>query len=161
MRIKRGTFAISEVDMTPMIDMAFQLISFFMFVMNFSGDLALEQVRLPVAEVARPVEEAQIEPLFLNVGKDGTVYLPGRELSFKDPNEAAEVRAYLRREADVIKLKMRVSGQEAPAGLDATVIIRADREVEYGVVQDLLRECRLAGFVTYSLRANLEAIAPK
>jgi biopolymer transport protein ExbD len=27
----------TDIDMTPMIDMTFQLITFFMFVMNFSG----------------------------------------------------------------------------------------------------------------------------
>lgn len=156
MQLKRGAFAITELDMTPMIDMAFQLISFFMVVISFSGELVNEQVRLPVAEVARPVQEAQADPLFLNVGRDATLLLPGRSLSLADPEQLDELRSYLRREAQLVKLEMRVEGRDASAGLDATVIIRADQDVDYGAVQDLLRECRAAGFVNYSLRANLE-----
>jgi biopolymer transport protein ExbD len=31
-----GSPSTTDIDMTPMIDMTFQLITFFMFVMNFS-----------------------------------------------------------------------------------------------------------------------------
>ena len=156
MRLKRAETNVSEVDMTPMIDMTFQLISFFMFVVNFNNDLTNEQVHLPVAEVAKPVEKAKLDPLFLNVTRDGKLQLIGESFAVQNPTDMAKINGYLRREAQLIKLSMHKAGKAGTAGLDATVVIRADEKVAYGVVQDLIRACREAGFVKFSLRANLK-----
>ena len=48
----RKTFR-SEPDMTPMLDMTFQLTFFFMLTLNFSSDIQSDLVRLPVSEIAR------------------------------------------------------------------------------------------------------------
>ena len=156
MRLKRAETNVSEMDMTPMIDMTFQLISFFMFVVNFNNDLTNEQVHLPVAEVAKPVEKAKLDPLFLNVTRDGKLQLIGESFAVQNPTDMAKINGYLRREAQLIKLSMHKAGKSGTAGLDATVVIRADEKVAYGVVQDLIRACREAGFVKFSLRANLK-----
>jgi biopolymer transport protein ExbD len=156
MKIKKADTNVSEMDMTPMIDMTFQLISFFMFVINFNNDLTNEQIHLPVAELARPVDKAKVEPLFLNVNKDGKLVLIGEAFDLENPTDMAKVNAYLKREATLIKVAMQKVGKAGTEGLEATVIIRGDERVKYGAVQDLIRACREAGFVKFSLRANLK-----
>ena len=156
MRFKSAGSNIVEMDMTPMIDMTFQLIAFFMFVINFNNELIEERVHLPVAEVAKPVQRAAVQPLFLNVGKDGKLFLIGEEFDVQDSNGMAKINQYLRREASYIKFDMQRAGKRIEEGLEATVVIRADQYTEFGVVQDLVRACREAGFVKFSLRALLE-----
>ena len=46
----------AEPNLTPLLDVVFQLITFFMLVINFSNDNYDQRVRLPVAGTARPVE---------------------------------------------------------------------------------------------------------
>ena len=45
----------AEPNLTPLLDVVFQLITFFMLVINFSSENYDQRVRLPVAESARPV----------------------------------------------------------------------------------------------------------
>jgi biopolymer transport protein ExbD len=157
MRLKRPDSNVSEMDMTPMIDMTFQLISFFMFVVNFNNDLTNETIHLPIAELAKPVDKAKLEPLFLNVNKAGMLVIVGEQLQVQEPNDMAKINAYLKREAALIKANMAKAGKAAAEGLEATVIIRADQHAQYGVVQDLIRACREAGFIKFSLRAERQA----
>ena len=156
MKLKRAEINVSEMDMTPMIDMTFQLISFFMFVINFNNDLSNQQIHLPVAELAKPVEKAKIQPLVLNIDQDGKLLVIGEILDLKDPNGFAKANAYLKKEATVIRLAMQKAGKPGDKGLEATVIIRGDERMHYGAVQDLIRACREAGFTKFSLRADLK-----
>ena len=156
MKIKKAAMNVSEMDMTPMIDMTFQLVSFFMFAINFNSELISEQINLPVAEMARPVKKAAVEPLFLNVTREGKLQLIGESFALNDPNDMAKINAYLKREATLIKLSMQKVGRTGSEGLEATVIIRGDERTHYGAVQDLIRACREAGFVKFSLRAHLK-----
>ena len=54
MRIERQTVPAAEADLTPMIDMTFQLIAFFMVLVNFSETEADARVVLPESELAKP-----------------------------------------------------------------------------------------------------------
>ena len=56
MRLRsRQTFR-SETDMTPILDMTFQLTFFFMLTLNFSSDIQSDLVRLPASEIAKPAQ---------------------------------------------------------------------------------------------------------
>jgi biopolymer transport protein ExbD len=64
----------AEPNLTPLLDVVFQLITFFMLVTKFTSENYDERVRLPVAESARPVDdEARVseDRLVLNVDKEG------------------------------------------------------------------------------------------
>ena len=158
MKLKRASSNVPEMDMTPMIDMTFQLISFFMFVINFNQDLRNETIKLPHASLTKPVEKAKVNPLILNVNKDGKLLIIGESFAVQEPNDMAKINQYLRREAALIKVEMQRAGKTAQEGLEATVIIRADKETQYGIVQDLIRACREAGFTKFSLRAERKAV---
>ena len=48
----------AEPNLTPLLDVVFQLITFFMLVINFSQDNYDSRIKLPVAGSARPLDDA-------------------------------------------------------------------------------------------------------
>ena len=74
---KRRTAAATDIDMTPMIDVTFQLITFFMFTLNFTEAEQDQRIQLPTSQVAKPVENSDIEPLTLQLMEDGQVIYNG------------------------------------------------------------------------------------
>jgi biopolymer transport protein ExbD len=129
------------MDMTPMIDVTFQLIAFFMFVLNFSEVDQDQRINLPLSELARPPDVAYDQPLTLQLTSDDTVIFGGDELT---PNE---LQAALRREAQLIRYAEKDISE-------VTVIIRADRFAKTGKVQELIQMCQEAEFDTFALRGR-------
>jgi len=68
MRMDRGRkgAGFAEGDMTPMIDMTFQLIAFFMVLVNFADADQNERIRLPSSELAKPPDRPFESPITLN-----------------------------------------------------------------------------------------------
>ena len=62
MKFRRKKTEILEGDLTPMVDMTFQLIAFFMLIINFSEVEKSEEINLPLSELAKPPEEAPPPP---------------------------------------------------------------------------------------------------
>lgn len=131
------------VDLTPMIDVTFQLIAFFMFVLNFSQVEQDQSIRLPASELAQPSEDSFKRPLTVQLKADGAVLFGGKSLPL------SALGNELSREAQVMKRL-----QQDPR--EATIIVRADGSVPTGLVQRLIRTCQDAGFENFSLRAKQE-----
>lgn len=155
MKLRKAS-AVSEdvaLDMTPMIDMTFQLIAFFMFTLNFSNDLLDERVRLPLADSATPTTQAPQSPIYINMSRDGKVFLLGEEAA--DPvADASLIRRKLAVEAQLAKVNMKVAGVETGEGLWTTVVIRADNDAPYGSVQRVIQIAQQTGFTKFWLRAT-------
>ncbi len=130
------------MDMTPMIDVTFQLIAFFMFVLNFSEVDQDQRINLPRSELARPPDVAYDEPLTIQLTSNETIIFAGDELT-RDGLKSA-----LLREAQIIKAHPEKKVQ------DVTVIIRADRLAETGKVQELIQLAQEAEFDTFALRGK-------
>lgn len=81
MRIKNRTSPPEEPDLTPMIDMTFQLIAFFMVLINFSQSEQNDKVVLPTSELAKPIETPLEYPIIIHLTRDGTLVIGGDELS--------------------------------------------------------------------------------
>jgi biopolymer transport protein ExbD len=145
---KRKKFDISaEGDMTPMIDMTFQLIAFFMVLINFADGDQDQRIKLPSSELAKPPDAPIEAPLILQLTEQGLVLMGG------DKVPIADMPKYLRTEAEIIKR------QEKPVG-EVSVIIRADRGTKTGLVQELIKKCQEQKFEKFALRAKQEARAP-
>src|SRR5688572_28308535 len=142
MRYAKHSIAQAEMDMTPMIDVTFQLIAFFMFVLNFSEVDQDQRINLPSSELARPPEVAYDQPLTLQLTSDETIIFAGDELT---PDR---LKSALLREAQIIK-----AHPEKKVG-DVTVVIRADRHAKTGKVQELIQLCQEAEFDTFALRGQ-------
>jgi biopolymer transport protein ExbD len=142
MRYAKHSIAQAEMDMTPMIDVTFQLIAFFMFVLNFSEVDQDQRINLPLSELARPPEVAYEEPITLQLTSNETIIFGGDELT-RDGLKSA-----LLREAQIIKAHPEKKVE------DVTVIIRADRLAETGKVQELIHIAQEAEFDTFALRGK-------
>lgn len=144
MKIKpRSEMPTAESDMTPMIDVTFQLIAFFMFVLRFSDAETNERIKLPSSELAKPADSALAQPITLQLTKEGTVLYAGDEIP------VSALRGPLNREKGLMqRLKKPIS--------DATIVIRADGATKAGLVQELIRIGQEVGFEKYVMRAMHE-----
>ena len=72
MKIKKGgTSGILEGDLTPMIDMTFQLIAFFMVLINFTQSEQNDKVKLPSSVLAKPAKAPLEFPITLRAWRSG------------------------------------------------------------------------------------------
>jgi biopolymer transport protein ExbD len=141
---RRSTEASStDIDMTPMIDMTFQLITFFMFVMNFSEAEQDDRIQLPLSQLAKPVDGPVDKPITLQLTSKGSVFYAGEMVGLRD------IGGYLEREKSIIM----DAGKEPNA---ATVIVRADGVSKPGAVQEIITICQEKGFEKFALRAKYD-----
>ena len=154
MKIKTSGSSVPEVDMTPMIDIVFQLIAFFMVISNFEQQQADERVTLPRDQLAKPPEVKRDDSLTINFGfekdKQGEIIDPTPYIFFGDERFTVEQSAVrLKQEAQFF----RTIGTKLE---DVTVEIRADAGVQSGLVQKLIQLCQEQGieFQRFALKAT-------
>jgi len=140
---KRGA-PFAKGDMTPMIDMTFQLIAFFMVLINFAAEDQNIRIHLPASELAKPPDKPIESAITVQVTKkeEGGTVIVG-----PDETKVEGLLRLMNREAENIRKEDRVVG-------NATIIIRADRRAETGVVQAVISVCQKAGFKLFRLRAE-------
>jgi biopolymer transport protein ExbD len=118
------------IDMTPMIDVVFNLLIFFMLVNNMVQEERTE-LTLPIAEQIRAEDTNQVvdkKQLVINIKKNGVVEIAGR------PVEWGELTRILFEESRISKDK--------ETGLSGrSVLIRGDIEAQYKIVQKVMVEC--------------------
>ena len=127
--LNRGRAA-GMLDMTPMIDMVFNLLIFFMVVSQFANDERDMRVLLPDGSEAMPLT-ATPRQIFINIDEQGRYFVRGQEF-------ASDTLAKLLSEA------------AANNPLGQTVVIRADRRVPWNHVATVMRLCNEAGLRDYS-----------
>ncbi len=142
MRFKRKDTRILEADLTPMIDMTFQLIAFFMLIINFSEVEKSEELQLPLSEIVKPPESPPPYKITLNVDADGLI-------KFKTL-EAVKLEAV----RPVLLSEIGVASRFGVAAGKISVIIRADKNVRTGLVQELMEACKKEQLEQFSLRVN-------
>jgi len=130
-----------QPDMTPMIDMTFQLIAFFMVVINFTKVDQSELVHLPSSELAKPAEAPAEHPITVQLTRQGRVLCKGEDVPM----------AGLRR---ILKAERRGLAERDLTPKDVTVIIRADANARTGLVQQIIRVAQETDFENFDLRAK-------
>lgn len=156
MKFTKTEPAVPEMDMTPMIDIVFQLIAFFMVITNFEQTQADERVKLPEDQLARPAENKRDNELVLNFGyernADGSRKGTGDPYIFYTDQKipVANIQDELEFEKKTFETVQGVEPKEV------TVVIRADAEVPTGQVQELIKKCQEVNFEKFSLRAKQE-----
>lgn len=129
--------------MTPMIDMTFQLIAFFMFVSNFSEAEQDDRIQLPQSQLAKPSDAPIEAPITLQLTSKSSVVYGGELVGI------GELGSYLERE----KSALLDAGKEPVA---STVIVRADAAAKTGEVQEIIKVCQEKGFEKFALRAKYD-----
>jgi biopolymer transport protein ExbD len=125
-----------EPNLVPILDMVFQLITFFMLVVNFKTTAVDHELHLPVIGSAQPAEdEMQGELLVINLRASGDIIVRGTA----QPNIEGFIGLEARSIASANKL--------APGSpLPVTIVIRADRTVTVRSVMRVVDLCRSKGF---------------
>jgi biopolymer transport protein ExbD len=147
MRVKKSAGSgILEGDLTPMIDMTFQLIAFFMVLINFEQSEQHEKIQLPDSELAKPDAQKTDYPIILHLtqrenGQPETVILGGEEIAIE------ALGPFLGRE------KAMYEGQGAKES-EITVVIRAHKGARTGKVQNLIAKCQESNLENFKLRAK-------
>jgi len=129
-----------EMDMTPMIDMTFQLITFFMMLINFSQQEQDARVDLPTSALVEPAEETGKEDILtLQFTKGGTVLVMGDEVKVGPALEG------------IIDRERRVFSREKKME-NAIVVIRADKTAATGEIQEAIDICQKNKFERFRFR---------
>ena len=140
-REKSGS-GILEGDLTPMIDMTFQLIAFFMVLINFSQTEQDQRILLPDSTLAKPPDRPMQYPITVHLTRRETVVYGGHELA-----NMRQLRPYLANERTILEGRHRELSE-------ATIVIRADRRAKAGVVQKLIQLCQEEQFEKFALRVK-------
>ena len=121
-----------QLMLSPMIDMIFLLLVFFIVSTMYMSEIKTIPIRLPVAQNSETVSKSNFA---VTVKKDGALYL----------------------EDNKIEMKQLVANAAAESKRDAafSVIIRADGEANYKTVIKLMDELKGAGVTRFGLAMDL------
>ncbi|CAN5766966.1 biopolymer transporter ExbD [soil metagenome] len=133
--LKRKSKAASDIPSSSLADMAFLLLIFFMVTTTFPKEKKQEAV-FPDAEATQKLEQPRRDILHVYILQNGTIFINDQNIAIND-----------------------VSNVIAPLYLEnrgLVVMLRADREVAYSTIDQLLSEAQQAGAVRVSFYTNLE-----
>ena len=119
-----------EPNITPMLDVVFILLIFFIVTANFIKEPGLE-INRPDSETAEVTENAAI---LIAIGSAGEIYMDGRRIDVRQVK------------ANVIRMIA-----ENPQG---TVVIQADEKSTADTISDVMAEVREAGVIDISIASE-------
>src|SRR5690554_578363 len=129
---RRQSGGVAEINMTPMIDMVFILLIFFIVNTSFVKETGVE-VNRPSAKTAVEKERANI---LISIRANDEIWMDKRQI------DRRAVRANVER-----------MHAENPEG---SVIILADEEAKTGLLIEVMDQARLAGVTNVSIAAEQE-----
>ena len=123
-KIKR-TSAVGSLSITPLIDVVFLLLIFFLVSSRFSEEEREPDLNLPSVSEALPAS-AQPAEMVINVDEQGRYYIDG---AFRQPEQVEQI----------------LSRAKSNNPLTQTVVIRADRKSEWEPVAIAIGICKKVG----------------
>ncbi|TAK61962.1 MAG: biopolymer transporter ExbD [Bacteroidetes bacterium] len=127
-----------RIDMTPMVDVAFLLLTFFIMTTTMSRPQTME-INLPPEE---KIEVAQSNVLTLRVKEDGTIFW---NISDEKPEKVT-----------LSKLRETLE-QKVAQNPKMITVIKIDRKGKYTMMVDIMDELNLANITRFSLAKMEEA----
>jgi biopolymer transport protein ExbD len=131
--IKRGT-SLFSLSLTPLIDVVFLLLIFFLVATKFAEEERELHVLLPEASEAQPLTSEPRE-LFVNIDSEGQYYVRGKILTLDELGSVLEIA--------------RVNNPTR-----ASVIIRADKRCRWQYVVASINACLKADIRDYRVTAR-------
>lgn len=116
--------AAGGIDLTPVIDMVFNLLIFFLVASSFHQIEREMRIALPHAQTGGPVSMA-LRDLVVNVTADGTIVVAGQRL-------------------DEESLRSMVA-EAVAANPEQKITVRGDRAASYAAIVRVLDVCKAAG----------------
>jgi biopolymer transport protein TolR len=134
-RRHRRNPVMSEINVTPMVDVMLVLLIIFMV----SAPLLTVGVPIDLPQTqASSLDQADKEPLAISVNTDGKVFLQNTEIPLEEL---------------VPKLK---AISQARGGNDERIYVRGDKTVDYGTVMKVMGRLSAAGFRKVALVTEVE-----
>jgi biopolymer transport protein ExbD len=121
-----------EINMSPMVDMTFLLLIFFLVTTTFVKESGVD-VNRPIASTAKAEENPN---MIIGVTKDGMIYIE---------NQIIDIRS--------VRSRMERFRSESP---DGNVVITADKDSLFGVAIEVLDQVRMAGIKNVVVAATKE-----
>ncbi len=151
LKIKKGRVGI-KIDMTPMVDVAFLLLTFFMLTTQFKAPEEVE-IELPSSTSEFKLPESDI--MMINVTEDGKIVLGldsqllraklfGEEYKYK---AGIEVDAY---NLGNLMIQARISNPKL------RTVIKGDKRAPYGKIEDVMNTLQQAKITRFNLVTDLE-----
>jgi len=129
--IRNKSRALESLTMTPLIDVVFNLLIFFLIASKFAEEERELPVKLPDASEAQPLISRPKE-LFINIDQDGRYYVGGKTLALSQLE------------------KVLIDAWSANPSR-TTVIIRADERCRLQAVVSAINACKKAHISDYRL----------
>jgi biopolymer transport protein ExbD len=131
MAVKIDKGSVQDLNLTPMIDLVFNLLIFFMVTTEFAKEENELAVVLPAASAAMPLT-AKPKEIFVNVTDKGEFFMLNKRVSEE------EIETYLIRAARNNPVQQKV-------------IIRADKRVPFASVVKVMDLCNKADIKDYTV----------
>jgi len=125
----------SEPNVVPLVDVMLVLLIIFMVTATVSENVRVE---LPKATVDERPPAVRVTPITLTVREDGTIFWGGEQL----PG------------TEILDARLAVEAQRLP---QPDVLLRADAETRYRLIQDVTTRVRLAGMRSINFISEPEA----
>lgn len=130
MAVQPKKHAIGSLSVTPLIDVVFLLLIFFLVSTRFAEEERSIEIELPAASQSLPLTSEPRE-MFINIDKQGQFFVDG---TFQHPEQ---IEALLRQAV-------------ANNPLTQTVVIRADKSTDWQFVLTAFDLCKKVGIQNYT-----------
>ena len=124
-----------SIELTPLVDMVFLLLIFFLVATTFHQTEREMQIALPFASSATPISMS-LREIIINVDREGQIILAGQVTDAED--------------------LQRLVGEAVEANPEQKVTLRGDRETAYANIVRVLDICKMAGIQEPYLDTVLE-----
>ena len=134
-------------NLTPLLDVVLQLITFFMMLVHFGTRIegANRLVKLPVTPAALPGGDLAFDRLAVSLDDRGRLIVGG------EAREGGAAESWWADQAAGRRGGLENLGGPAEEELPTVVIVRADRRASYGAVRRTLAAAQKQGFAHFSL----------
>ena len=150
-RIKKKRVAI-RIDMTPLVDVAFLLLTFFMLTTQFKPPEEVE-IALPLSHSEIKLPESNT--MTINIAKTGELLLGFdsqimMERMFGLKNKLRQAVEVKQEELGDLLIKARISNRKL------ITIVKADADAEYGVVSDVIDILQKVNITRFNMVTNFK-----
>lgn len=136
---------VGEPNLTPLLDLVLQLLMFFLIVANFVVEQTNQDIKLPEATTAVPIDKESKYVLPVNVDQDGKVVIATNSYLETEP----QINRWMKDQYDFAK---RDKGEQVAK--DMVVVVRGDGRTNFRAIYQVMKAARQVGFSNVQLRAN-------
>jgi len=142
--MSHGSTETAEPNLTALLDLVMQLLMFFLIVANFVVEQNNQDIKLPEATTAVPIEKDLKQTLAVNIDMDGNLVISETDKKASD----VQILRYMQDQYQLFSRNPDVKMD------DVAVVVRGDSRADSGHIYRVMKSAKDAGFKNVNLRAN-------